>query len=167
VGTPNEVFCHPANKFVAGFIGSPQMNFFNAKLMPKDGGYAVELLGIKIVLPQSKAEALRRGGNVPENVIIGVRPEHIDVLPENSEGVINAEVEVSEMMGSEIYLHVDLDGHDTVIRVPVLDLPNSGREMPGRLSEISFRFRPDQIHIFDAQTQYNVIGIDRNKKGMA
>ena len=127
VGTPNEVFCQPANRFVAGFIGSPQMNFFNAKLIKKGGDYVLRLLDIEIALPKSKSAMLRGIGNVPEDVIIGVRPEHIDVLPENVEGIITAQVEVSEMMGSEIYLHVDLDGRDTVIRVPVLDLPGKGK----------------------------------------
>ena len=79
IGTPQDVFNHPYNLFVAGFIGTPQMNFFNdAKLVKVDGKYAVELGGMTVELSAEKQEKLAANNVEPQDVVLGVRPEHIE-----------------------------------------------------------------------------------------
>ena len=77
VGTPQEVFNHPYNLFVAGFIGSPQMNFFDAKLLKKEGVYSVVLDGHEVVLSEEKQKALSENDVQEQEITLGVRPEHI------------------------------------------------------------------------------------------
>ena len=82
IGTPQEVFNHPLNLFVAGFIGTPQMNFFrNAKLVRKDGEYAVDLLGRHIVLDAERQKILKDRGEEERDVIVGIRPVHLSIAP--------------------------------------------------------------------------------------
>ena len=124
IGTPQEVFNHPKNLFVAGFIGTPQMNFFpDAKLTVKDGKYVVELLGKSIVLPEDKQAALRARKQPEGTVTVGVRPVHLSLHQEG----FPATIDVSEMMGSEVYLHVNAVGRDVVLRIPTTDLPAEHR----------------------------------------
>ena len=77
VGTPEEVFNHPANLFVAGFIGTPQMNFFEARLDRNNDGYYISLDGTSIQLPETKQARLRSLDIAPQDIIFGIRPEHI------------------------------------------------------------------------------------------
>ena len=102
IGTPQEVFNHPYNLFVAGFIGTPQMNMFDAKLVKKDGKYAVEVGGLSVTLSDEKQEKLAKNNVAEQDVVLGVRPEHIELAEEG----IDAKVDVSEMMGSSVHLHV-------------------------------------------------------------
>jgi len=108
IGTPQEVFNHPANLFVAGFIGMPVMNFFDAQLEKEDGKYYVKLDKYMVELDADKQKRLKKLDVQSQPVILGVRPEHTEVA---SKGV-EATVEVSEMMGSSIHLHANADGHD-------------------------------------------------------
>ena len=103
IGTPQEVFDHPAKLFVAGFIGTPQMNFFDAKLVKNgDGKYAVSIDGINVELAEDK-QARLSAKNIPEqDVTLGVRPDHIMLCGDGVKGT----VDVSEMMGSAVHLHV-------------------------------------------------------------
>ena len=99
VGTPQEVFNHPYNLFVAGFIGSPQMNFFdNAKLVKEDGKYAVQLGGTIVELSEEKQVKLAANNVEPQDIVLGVRPEHIELVKDG----IYGKVDVSEMMGSSV-----------------------------------------------------------------
>ena len=75
IGTPQEVFDHPANLFVAGFIGMPQMNFFDAKLMKKDDRYGVEVGGIYVEFSEEKQERLKARNVSEQDVVLGVRPD--------------------------------------------------------------------------------------------
>ena len=151
IGTPQEVFDHPINIFVAGFIGTPQMNFFDAKL----SGGGAQVLGLNIPLSDATKSAL--GGADGKEVILGIRPEHIRFTTESGEGIVNGTVEVSEMMGSEYYLHVNCGGKDVVVRVPTADLPDSLRGGIRYGTQMNFVFRPDSIHLFDKATEKNLI----------
>ena len=154
VGTPQDVFYHPANLFVAGFIGTPQMNFFDAELVRTPVGYAARLLGVELALTQDQTRELAAREDVPETVVLGVRPEHIEVVTAQAPGAIRAKVEVSEMMGSEVYLHVNPKDQDVVVRVPLLD--HQPKSSSGKLSEVHIAFRSEQMHLFDQTTGENL-----------
>jgi len=151
IGTPQEVFNHPANLFVAGFIGTPQMNFFNnAKLVIEDGKYAVEIMGTKFVLPEDKQAALK-ANNVPAmDIVAGVRPVHVQI---GAEG-IEAKIDVSEMMGSELHLHLATAEGDVVAVVPTANVDTSNMTMK---SMVKFSFDPKLMHIFDKETEKNLL----------
>lgn len=156
VGTPAEVFNHPVNQFVAGFIGTPQMNFFDAALRLENGRYFVDANGIHITLPESKQEKLRQASAEPQEVVMGIRPEHCDIAREET-NCIPAKVDVSEMMGSEVYLHVDVQGVDAVLRLPVINLPEQYKEGIPYGESIHVSINGDLIHLFSKQTEQNLI----------
>lgn len=147
IGTPQDVFDHPKNLFVAGFIGMPQMNFYSGRLVKTEtGDYAVSIENAKITLSDEKQKNLK-AHNVPEQEItIGVRPEHI-TLQEIPGNMIEGRVDVSEMMGSSVHLHVNACGKDSIIIVPTLDLGSQSLKMN---SKIRFTFTGNVIHVFDS-----------------
>ncbi len=150
IGTPQEVFVHPANLFVAGFIGTPQMNFFDAGLVKKAGKYFAIVQGREVELPPEKQKALAEMKDIPQEVIVGVRPAHIHL----SDDGIDAFVDVSELMGSELHLHVNSDGKDVVIVVPTSDIDIS--TIHGSNKPVKYSFRPDLMHFFDKKTTNNL-----------
>ena len=154
IGTPQEVFNHPANLFVAGFIGMPQMNIFDAQLVrDADGVYAVELDGARVVLSEKK-QANLAARNVPSQAItLGVRPEHIK-LSEDAAGAISGTVDVSEMMGSAVHLHLQACGRDTIIVVQTMDLQGDSEFSVG--DTIHFTFGGNVVHVFDRESGKNL-----------
>ena len=119
IGTPQEVFNHPLNLFVAGFIGTPQMNFFrDARLVKKDGRYVVELLGRDIVLDEERQKLLEEQQRAEGNVVVGIRPVHLSM----AEDGFPASIDVSEMMGSEMHLHMNVGGQDVIAIIPMAGL---------------------------------------------
>ena len=152
-GTPQQVFNHPENLFVAGFIGMPQMNFFDAELVKNDGEYAVKLGPATVTLSEDKQRRLREKNVAPQTVTLGVRPENIS-LTEAEDGVSGA-VDVSEMMGSEVHVHLNAEGKDTVIIVPTITLgENAGKFTPG--STLKFTFGGNVAHVFSKETERNL-----------
>ena len=157
IGTPQEVFDQPANLFVAGFIGSPQMNFFDGELEKKDGKYQLKVGEATVVLG-GKAQELLAGKGVGERkVTVGIRPEHIAFAAAPGTDTVSSKVDVSEMMGSEVYLHVNAVGRDVVLRIPTTDLPAEHRAGIPYGTEINFAFRPELIHLFDPETEKNLM----------
>jgi multiple sugar transport system ATP-binding protein len=160
VGTPTEVFETPANLFVAGFIGIPQMNFFDAELMVKNGNYEVKLEGREMTLPDDAQKILSKKNQKPCDVVLGVRPEHMCLADKDARDVadiIEAKVDVFEMMGSEVYLHVTIQDKDAIIRVPTEEIKdkfdlNNINEKP-----VYFDFPIRLMHIFDKKTQKNLL----------
>ncbi len=152
VGTPQEVFNHPYNLFVAGFIGSPQMNLFDAKLTKKGGKYAVEVGGITVELSAEKQERLAKNNVAEQNVVLGVRPEHIEL----SQNGIPAKVDVSELMGSSIHLHVTAMGRDVVLVVSTMNM--TGAEVSALTSgaAVKFDFAGHVCHVFNKDTGINL-----------
>ena len=153
IGTPQEVFDHPANLFVAGFIGMPQMNFYDAELVLENGSYAVALDGAKVALSEEKQASLKKNDVKPGPVMLGVRPEHL-LLSSTGDNAIRGTVDVSEMMGSAVHLHVSACGRDTIMIVPTTEIESSAAFTIG--SPIAFTFSGSTAHLFDRETQKNL-----------
>ena len=151
VGTPQEVFDNPANLFVAGFIGMPRMNQFDAELTMADGKYAVKLEGLTVVLSEEKQERLLAKNVKPQPVVLGVRPEHL-ALDSGTSAKIKGVVDVAEMMGSEIHYHVTAQGKDIIIIVPTI----GNRSFISMGKEIEFTFQGSVAHIFDKESGKNL-----------
>ena len=155
---------HPVNQFVAGFIGSPQMNFIDAKLLKVDGKYVVEFgsedtkttRGVKyqVTVPESKVDPEVLEPLVDQEVVLGVRPECIHdepaFLAQATTGVINTTVEVTEMMGAETYLYLNCEGIQLTARV-------SPRSDVRPQDELKVAIDPNRIHIFDKETEKAVL----------
>ena len=148
IGTPQDVFNHPANLFVAGFIGMPVMNFFDAKLIREGDKYFVELAGVKVELSAEKEARMLAGDVQSQDVTLGVRPEHTDL----AEDGVPATVDVSEMMGSSVHLHVTAEGRDVIIIVPTTDMKESLRHGDA----LHFTFNGDVAHVFSRETEKNL-----------
>ncbi len=155
VGTPQEVFDHPANIFVAGFIGVPQMNFFDAELCREDGKYVVVLGNARIVLSDEKQENLTRNGVEPQSITLGVRPEHIALMGEGDQ-MLHGTVDVSEMMGSAIHLHVNVMGKDAIFIVQTMDLSGSLHTSFTMGQRIAFTFGGNVAHVFSKESGKNL-----------
>ena len=153
IGTPQEVFDHPANLFVAGFIGMPQMNFYDAELTQENGSYAVTLDGAKVILSGEKQVNLKKNNVKPGPITLGVRPEHL-LLSGSENNAIRGTVDVSEMMGSAVHLHVSACGRDTIMIVPTTEIESSAAFTIG--SPIAFTFSGSTAHLFDRETQKNL-----------
>ena len=155
IGTPQEVFDHPANLFVAGFIGMPQMNFYDAKLVKDGGRYAVELESARIELSGEKQGNLTAKNVAPQDITLGVRPEHISLAaPEGK--MLHGKVDVSEMMGSAVHLHLQACGHDMIIIVQTMVLNGSERANFTIGQDVTFTFGGDVAHVFDKATGKNL-----------
>ena len=151
IGTPQEVFNNPRNLFVAGFIGTPQMNFFfDAQLVREDKKFFVELGGKRIELSAEKEARLLENDIKSQPVTLGVRPEHT-VIAAPGEGIA-AKVDVSEMMGSSVHLHVTAEGKDVIIIVPTLDM----KEHYAMGDAVSFSFDGNVAHVFSKETEKNL-----------
>lgn len=154
IGTPQEVFNNPVNLFVAGFIGMPQMNFYEGELTKDaNGKYAVKLEDAVITLADEKQANLAKNDTATGKVIVGVRPEHITL--EKAEGkMIKGTVDVSEMMGSSVHLHIEACGKDGIIIVPTLELEDNDVFQAGH--EIEFTFKGNVVHVFNPETGENL-----------
>jgi len=148
IGTPQEVFNHPANLFVATFIGMPVMNLFDADLVREGDKYFVSLSGLKVELSAEKEARLLKNDVKSQPVTLGVRPEHTDVSVDG----VSATVEVSEMMGSSVHLHVNADGHDVIIIVPTTDM----KENYHLGDTVHFSFKGNVAHVFSKETDKNL-----------
>jgi multiple sugar transport system ATP-binding protein len=164
IDTPTNLYNDPVNQFVAGFIGSPQMNFIDAKLLKVDGKYVVEFgsedtkttRGVKyqVTVPESKVDPEVLEPLVDQEVVLGVRPECIHdepaFLAQAITGVINTTVEVTEMMGAETYLYLNCEGIQLTARV-------SPRSDVRPQDELKVAIDPNRIHIFDKETEKAVL----------
>ena len=152
IGTPQEVFNHPYNLFVAGFIGSPQMNFFDAKLVKVDGKYAVQLDKLTVELSEEKQAKLAANNVAEQEIVLGVRPEHITL---ESDGV-DAVVDVSELMGSSVHLHVTAMGRDVVVVVSTMNMTGAEVAALSNGSAVNFDFAGHVCHVFSKETGVNL-----------
>ena len=148
IGTPQEVFDHPANLFVAGFIGTPQMNLFDAKLVKNGDKYAVEVGGISVELSEDKQRRLAENNVAPQEITLGVRPDHLMLCESGIKGV----VDVSELMGSSVHLHVSAEGKDVIVIVPT----NGGAAHFPMGSEVNLTFGGNVAHVFSRETEKNL-----------
>ena len=157
VGTPTEVFEHPVNLFVAGFIGAPQMNTFRTELVQENGKYYVTPLGSRIEVDGETGENLAAKAVDSRSVVLGVRPEHI-TLSQPGPHAIPCTIIVNEMMGSELHIHAETeDGAQLVVRVPTLGLRRQERAELVNGAKIHVSFPGEVMHLFDPETERNLI----------
>ena len=157
VGTPTEVFEHPVNLFVAGFIGAPQMNTFRTELVRENGKYYVTPLGSRIEVDGETGENLAAKAVDGRSVVLGVRPEHI-ALSQPGPHAIPCTIIVNEMMGSELHIHAETeDGAQLVVRVPTLGLHRQERAELVNGAKIHVSFPGEVMHLFDPETERNLI----------
>ena len=152
VDTPQNLYTSPANMFVAGFIGSPQMNFIDAKLSEKNGEYVVSFGNYSVIVPAAKAAACADAlkAHSGKDVILGIRPENLKdeeaVINAATSGIIDCNVEVTELMGAETYLYLTFEGMNMTARVSPR---NTAR--PGDV--IKMAIDVNNIHLFDKETE--------------
>ena len=157
IATPQEVFSHPANIFVAGFIGVPQMNFFDAQLVRSGNGFTVKTEDMNVALaPETCAQlALNWDGGDVKEITAGVRPEQILLADKGEEGALQGTVEVTELMGSTEHVHVTAPDGQFVLIIPVVDLEAKGALKAG--DTIWFKFEKNATHLFDKVSGKNLI----------
>lgn len=150
VDTPQNLYDHPCNVFVAGFIGSPQMNFINAVLGKNGSNYTLTFDKHVITVP---SDGMKLDNYVGKEVVFGIRPENVYDDPEyiasHSEGVVEANVDVTELMGAEIYLYLSIAGIPITARVE----PTS-KAKPG--DKVKVALDVNKIHIFDKETEQTI-----------
>ena len=145
IGSPIEIYNHPANLFVAGFIGSPAMNFLKVKWDAKamtattSDGHAIKI-----------NKELLQGKELPEDVILGIRPEDIVLDEGKKDNVFEITASVAELLGHEYYIHADFGGADLVSKIPAAQVIASG-------DKLKVTFKGEKIHFFDAETEMAII----------
>ncbi|MCI8577724.1 MAG: sn-glycerol-3-phosphate ABC transporter ATP-binding protein UgpC [Lachnospiraceae bacterium] len=153
IGAPQDLFNKPVNLFVAGFIGMPVMNFFDgSRLLLENGRYFAEIKGVRFELSEFQQKALTANGQQPCDIIAGLRPNHITI----GEGPLHADIEVSEMLGTEVNLHTVCQGDNVVMVIPTMDLAvnvDIG-------ASVDFNFQPRLLQLFDKATGNNLIWYD-------
>ena len=170
VDTPTKLYDRPANKFVAGFIGSPQMNFIEGVILKEGDKYYFEFgsedtktrkgVKYKILLPAEKSEKGKLDPYIydeidnPKQVIMGIRPEHIsdndDFVAAHPESAVKAHVDVTEMMGAETYLYMTCEGYSINARVEPKTLTRGG-------DDVTIAMKTEFIHLFDAETEKTIV----------
>ena len=158
VGTPAEVFEMPTNLFVAEFIGAPKMNIVKTRLLREGDRYFVTPCGAKIEVTGEKGELLNEKNAKDRDILLGVRPEHMKLSFDATPDTIPARLEVNEMMGSELHLHVFTeDGTRWIVRVPTIDLTSEQRKSLVNGAEVHITFEGKVMHFFDPTTEKNLI----------
>ncbi len=154
VDTPANLYTKPCNVFVGGFIGSPQMNFVNAKLDQKDDGLYLEFGSLSIKLPEGKASRPELKDYIGKEVIMGIRPEDIHdeeaMVASQPESVVDAFVEVTEMLGAESYLYLTIAGIAFTARV-------NQRSTAKVNDTIKVMMDTNRIHLFDKDTELAIL----------
>ena len=147
IGTPQEVYDHPRNQFVSGFIGTPQMNYFDARLELENGKYVIKTDGYSVVLADDKQERLKANNVEAQDVVLGVRPDHIQLADKGIKGI----VDVSELMGPSCHLHMTVNGKDVIVIVPT-----EGQEVEYMGKEVNLTFNGSVCHVFSKADQHNL-----------
>ncbi len=154
IDTPQNLYDHPCNKFVAGFIGSPQMNMITADAVEEDGEICLRFAGHRIVMNQDRAQALKQGGYVGGKVVLGIRPSDIhgdpDSLQKFSKSCFDTQVRVYEMLGAESLAYFDIEEAGWVA-----SLSASAKVAVG--DTIRLAMDTSKIHIFDNTTEKTIV----------
>ena len=152
VDTPQNLYDKPGNLFVAGFMGSPQMNFLDAEVEVQGDKASLKIAGQSIELPPAKAKKVIEGGYAGKTVTFGIRPEDVDdseMVVSTSKAVFESTINVYELLGAEVYLYFDLAEFPITARV---DSRTTAR--PG--DKVKFAFDVEKIHIFDKETEKTI-----------
>ena len=156
VDTPQNLYDYPANLFVAGFIGSPQMNFFTVKLVKEGNDVAAVFGDNKIIIPPSKLAKFADEDYIGKEVYMGIRPENIhdeDVFIQAApNAVVDCNVEVTELMGSETYLYLSTSGKEEniIARVNPRTTSRAGQK-------VQIAFDVNHLHFFDKETETTLL----------
>ncbi|MGL5822069.1 MAG: ABC transporter ATP-binding protein [Sarcina sp.] len=153
VASPKEIYEHPANMFVASFIGSPQMNNLYGTTREVDGKIMIKILDKEFELPKAKADKIKGTKHANADVILGIRPEAISCKSEdiNKEGavVFTSKLDVAENLGAERFLYMHVEGRNMVVKTA------SNEEFtPGQ--DIKYAINLNKLHMFDKEEQYTV-----------
>ena len=159
VGTPQEVFFKPQNLFVAGFIGSPQMNFIDSTLTEQGGKYTLKVQDYTLDLDDETCARLSARKVKSGTVTAGIRPEHMTCTFEDTPNALHATVTVHEMMGSELHVHAALtgSGQNIILRLPTIELEEKKQAMLGSGRECSFVFAGRIVQLFDKETEKSLL----------
>lgn len=153
VGKPMELYDHPVNQFVAGFIGSPQMNFVDATCKVQNGKVYLVAGPSEIELPAAKGQKLIDGGYDGKTVVLGIRPEDVHdepaFLQASPNTVIEAKIRVYEMLGAEVFLYFDYEGASMTARVDPRTTARTG-------DTVKFALDAEKIHVFDKETEQTI-----------
>lgn len=153
VDTPQNLYDFPCNMFVAGFIGSPQMNFLDATLQKEGDSYYVDLGGDKLLIDPAKVND-KLASYVGKAIKAGIRPEDIkddeEFLAKHPASQLTAHVDVSELMGSEIYLYLEYKGYKMTARVSPASTAKSG-------SDVKVALDTKKLHLFDPETELAIM----------
>ncbi len=154
VDTPQNLYDAPCNIFVAGFIGTPQMNFITGKLDKKADGLYFTFEGVSIKLPEEKASSPELAEYIGNEVVVGLRPEAINddpnVVAANPETSFDVDVDVTELMGAEIYLYINIGETRMIARVSPRSQSRAGQK-------VKVNFDMSRLHIFDKDTERCII----------
>ena len=150
VASPIDLYTKPCNVFVAGFIGSPQMNFINCKAVKDGSDVKLEFGSYSVKIPEGKAEKVIEGGYIGKDVIMGIRPEDIKdeeiYINSGTDNVLDATVKVYEMLGAEVFLYFTVEGFDITVRVNPRTTARPG-------DTIKIALDVSKIHVFDKETE--------------
>ena len=153
IDSPQNLYNSPANLFVAGFIGSPQMNFVDAKCVVNGSQVDLKVGPYTITLPEQKAKVLIDKGYNGKTVVMGIRPEDLydsdEMLQKYAKSVIEAQINVYELLGAEVYLYFDLEGANFTARVSPTTTARTG-------STVKFALDVEKIHVFDKETELTI-----------
>mgnify|MGYP000462607545 FL=1 len=154
IDTPQGLYDNPVNMFVAGFIGSPQMNFANVTVIKEDEKLYLKLGDDKLEVPADKAKVIEKSGYIGKEVVFGIRPENTHDEPQNLEkwanATVTAKVEVTEMLGSETYLYMVINGVNFTARVHPKTTTRPG-------DTIKVAFDMNAMHLFDKETEKAIV----------
>ena len=150
VDTPQHLYEQPGNLFVAGFMGSPQMNFLDAQIAEKGGDLVAKVGEYDVVIPAAKAKVLKDGGYVGKTVVLGIRPEDIHdsqmFIEASPSAPMTSTVKVYELLGAEVFLYFDVNGTQVTARVDPRTNSKTG-------DTIKFAFDMEKSHFFDKETE--------------
>ncbi len=150
VDTPINLYNYPVNLFVAGFMGSPAMNFIDAEVVQDASGIRLAFGSYSIKLPESKAKPLVEGGYVGKTIVMGIRPEDIHddqaMISISPESVVETQIKLYELLGAEVYLYFDLDMYSVTARVNPRTTAKVG-------DVVKFAFDLNKLHLFDKETE--------------
>ena len=153
VDTPQKLYNEPGNLFVAGFIGSPQMNFVDAKVQVSGKDVTLKVGEYTLKLPPAKAKALIDGGYDGKTVVMGIRPENVHdsqmFIETSKDSVIEATINVYELLGAEVFLYFDLCGASMTARVDPRTTARTG-------DKVKFALDMEKVHIFDKETELTI-----------
>ena len=153
VDTPQNLYQKPGNLFVAGFMGSPQMNFLDATLSQKGNDVFAKVGTHEVLVPASKAKVLKDKGYIGKTVIMGIRPEDIHdsemFLASSPDTVMDSTIKVYELLGAEVFLYFDIDGTQVTARVDPRTTAKTG-------DPIKFALDMEKAHFFDKETELTI-----------